>query len=170
MILAGAHWSWTPYHVARKIDMVKELQLSLWLVGWVHGRGKDIFQGGPAGEFPKIFSGGPKVVVFTPRNWKKTCFASKFTIQGAFPPFRRPWLGIVFGIAKQLGVPSAPAKFELQKCCCLSFNVIGREWPKVCMKFLRKIPKPETWNSCVKSWDWKKIFTSDFSNIAPLIF
>ena len=86
MILAGAHWSWTPYHVARKIDMVKELQLSLWLVGWVHGRGKDIFQGGPAGEFPKIFSGGPKVVVFTPRNWKKTCFASKFTIQGAFPP------------------------------------------------------------------------------------
>jgi len=59
-----------------------------------HGRRKDFFQGGPVGDFPKMFSRGARncEICFLPLEIEKaTFFANDFKIQGwQGPPFRRP--------------------------------------------------------------------------------
>ena len=64
-----------------------------------HGRRKDFFQGGPVGDFPKIFSRGAKSgeIWFLPLEIEKTTFfANNFKIRGGQgrprPPLPTPML------------------------------------------------------------------------------
>jgi len=59
----------------------------------VHGRRKDLFQGGTTVGFFKFFLGGDKSgEIFFPLETKKTTFfGESFNIQGTLSPFRRSW-------------------------------------------------------------------------------